>query len=87
MTFMDRLNKALVRYLNEYVGIKAIEAHLSDTTSSDYNIGCDTCGHGGIEMSFDISYKLGTEKYFRSYEVSGDPIWFLPTLLEYDTEE
>lgn len=84
---MDRLNAALVRYLNEVAGIKAIEAHLSDTTSSDYNTGCDTCGYGGIEMSFDISYRLSTETRFRNYEVSGDPIWFLPTLLEYDTED
>jgi hypothetical protein len=85
MTIVDRINAALIRYLNEEVKIKAVSAEFDITESSD-NDGCDTCGHGASDMSFGIRYKLCQDAYWRLHEEEGDPLQFLPTLLAFDTE-
>lgn len=86
MTFMDRINAALVRYLLEVRSIEAVEAEF-DTTDSGTFAGCDTCGNGAGETTFDIRYKLYNDFHWRFHTEDGDPLQFLPTLLAFDTEE
>lgn len=86
MTFMDKINAALVRYLREVRNIEAVDAHFGDTEDG-MGGGCDTCGQGADEMSFEIIYRMSDKSQWKWIELDGDPLQFLPTLLDYDTEE
>lgn len=79
----ERIEKMLLRYLLEEKDIVAGSAGF-DSTNSAMDDGCDTCGYGSTEMSFDIWYCLPDGKYAKTLEVQGDPLNFLPTLLKYD---
>ena len=83
MDVYDRIEKMLIRYLEAEKGIIAVSAFLGDT-NGPYDDGCDTCGHGSTERSFEIYYKTATMKNSSYIEISGDPLGFFPTLLEYD---
>lgn len=83
MTVEERIANMLIRYLKAEKGIDAISAFFGDT-NGPYDDGCDTCGHGSTERSFEIYYKTATMKNSTYIELDGDPLGFFPTLLEYD---
>jgi len=82
-TVEDRLEKMLIRYLLEEKDILAAEARFYGTNSA-MDDGCDTCGYGSTEMSFDIQYKPVDSKTYKFLELPGDPLDMLPVLLKYD---
>lgn len=84
MTIEERIARALINYLDKVHGIQAVHAFFDETTSADYSSGCDTCGYGSDDMSFEIGYKTAEDRHFRYRTISGDPLNFLPTLFEYD---
>lgn len=83
MDVFDRIEKMLIAYLADKRNIIATKAHFGDT-EGPYNDGCDTCGYGGTGMTFEICYVLEGEKNYQGLYIEGDPLGFLPTLLEYD---
>lgn len=83
MDVYDRIEQMLIRYLADEKSIDAKEAHFGDT-EGPYNDGCDTCGYGGTDMFFEIRYLPAGESKWKGLEISGDPLGFFPTLLEYD---
>jgi hypothetical protein len=78
-----RIEKMLIRYLLEEKDIVATTAWFGDT-EGPYDDGCDTCGHGSTEMSFEIYYNVAGSNNRKWIDVEGDPLGFFPTLLEYD---
>jgi hypothetical protein len=82
-TVEERITKMLIRYLKAVKGIDAIDAYFGDT-NGPYDDGCDTCGHGSTERSFDIYYKTAIMKNAAYIELPGDPLGFFPVLLEFD---
>lgn len=78
----ERIEKMLLRYLLEEKDIVAGSAYL-DCTNSALDDGCDTCGYGGTEISFDICYKLPSARFNSRIEIPGDPLNFFPALLKY----
>lgn len=82
MTVEERIEKMLLRYLLEEKDVVASQAGF-DSTNSAMDDGCDTCGYGSTEMSFDIWCSLPGSKNYKELEIPGDPLNFLPTLLKY----
>ena len=83
MNVYERIEKMLIRYLKAEKNIDAVAARFGDTESALFD-GCDTCGHGGTEMSFEINYKVTNGGPYKTLDITGDPLGFFPTLLEYD---
>lgn len=84
-TVEERIERMLVRYLLEEKDILAAEA-IFYGTNSGLDDGCDTCGYGSTEMSFDVRYKPVGSTSYNFLELPGDPLDMLPVLLKYDVE-
>ena len=85
MNVEQKIERALINYLSEVHSIDAVYAKFYMTHSS-LNDGCDTCGWGGTGMTFEISYRVNGNHRGECLTLDGDPIDFLPTLLDYDYE-
>lgn len=83
MEINDRIEAMLIQYLKTEHNIEAIGASFG-YTEGPYNDGCDTCGYGCTEMSFDIIYNIKDQRYGSHISIDGDPLGFFPTLLKYD---
>jgi hypothetical protein len=83
VTVEERISNMLVKWLLEEKDILAAEA-IFYGTNSGLDDGCDTCGYGSTEMSFDIRYKPVGSKTYEWLNLSGDPLDMLPVLLKYD---
>ena len=85
MTITDRINAALLKYLEVQCGITAVAARLDESIIDDSGA-CHCCSSSSL--SFDIAYKTSaTQKGWQFHGVSGDVNEFLPQLDEFDTED
>jgi len=80
----ERIENALINYLNKVHGLNAESAGFDETTESDQDGGCDTCGYGRQGMYFTIFYREEFDSRNSYMTIDGDPLDFLPTLYQYD---
>lgn len=83
MTVEERISNMLIKWLLEEKDILASDAMFYGTNSG-LDDGCDTCGYGSTEMSYDIRYKAVAGKHYEFLNMVGDPLDLLPVLLKYD---
>lgn len=82
-TVEERISNMLVKWLLDEKDILAESAYFYGTNSGD-NDGCDTCGYGSTEMSYEVVYcPVGADNQIW-LELTGDPLDLLPVLLKYD---
>lgn len=91
MNIDERIEKALIKYLDAVHFISASKAWLDETEHRSYfYAGCDTCGYGApdSEFSFSIRYSPleGPRNGNHSVEIEGDPLNFFPVLFGFVSE-
>lgn len=81
--YEEKIERGLKLYLKEVHGVtgEILTASLSNYDESGFG-GCDTCGYGSSESSFDIDYHVKGERATWK-TIDGDALSFFAILLEY----
>jgi hypothetical protein len=77
VTYLEIINKALLKYTNDVRKLNAISAEFDEAYVEQHG----GCSCSGSSIHFYINYKRASDKNWRYYSVDHDPIEFLLEIL------
>jgi len=77
MTYLEIINKALLKYTNDVRKLNAVAAQLDEAYVEQHG----GCSCSGSSIHFYINYKCAGDTNWRYYSVDDDPIEFLTSTL------
>lgn len=85
MSVKNDLNELIRRWLKAEKGIDACNAWLDDYMSAPSFSGCETCGYGSDDYSFDINYEVPGVHGVKYLTIDRSPLsWLADTLLPFE---